>query len=185
MPLIWLPFVALAFASAALQHGTPALACAAAAAAGFLAWLLVEYLLHRFVFHARPTSYAGITLHFAFHGCHHKHPADRLRLVFPPLFAAPLVAAFLAAFRCALPGAPGLAHALWGGMLGGYVCYDCTHYATHHAGASGGGGGLRWLARVRTAHLAHHYADSTRSFGVSGDLFDRVFGTMPGAKRRL
>lgn len=45
-----------------------------------LRWL-VEYCLHRFLFHASPSSYWGITLHYSFHGCHHKYPNDRLRLV--------------------------------------------------------------------------------------------------------
>lgn len=45
---------------------------------------LVEYCLHRFLFHASPASYWGITLHYAFHGCHHKYPNDRLRLVRGP-----------------------------------------------------------------------------------------------------
>lgn len=46
----------------------------------------------RNIFHAHPHSYWAITFHFGFHGCHHKYPRDRERLVFPPL------PAFLIAF---------------------------------------------------------------------------------------
>lgn len=52
---------------------------------GVLLWQLLEYLIHRFMFHADLSSYWGITLHFLFHGCHHKYPMDSLRLVMPPL----------------------------------------------------------------------------------------------------
>jgi dihydroceramide fatty acyl 2-hydroxylase len=181
VPLIWLPLVCLSFWAALMRLATPPGACAAYAAGGLLAWRLVEYALHRWVFHAQPRSYWGITLHFSFHGCHHKRPMDRLRLVFPPLFAAPLVAAFAHAIHAALPGEPGRAAALFGGMLCGYVGYDCTHYFTHHAVAAHALPG--WLAGVRAVHLAHHYSDPTASFGVSGDLFDRVFGTRPRPRR--
>lgn len=32
--------------------------------------------------------YRGNTLHYLLHGCHHKHPMDGLRLVFPPAATA-------------------------------------------------------------------------------------------------
>ena len=47
-----------------------------------------RYAIHRCLFHARPCGYWPTTLHFGFHGCHHKFPADAARLVFPPLPAA-------------------------------------------------------------------------------------------------
>jgi len=172
VPLLWLPLALFSLWAALVRHATPAAAAAAHACGGLLAWSLVEYALHRFVFHARPTSYWGITLHFSFHGCHHKHPSDRLRLVFPPLFAAPLVAGFRFAIAAALP--VGRAAPFFAGMLSGYVAYDCMHYFSHHAARP-----PRWLARSRKAHLEHHFVDSTHGFGVSGDLFDRVFGTLP------
>ena len=153
----------------------PLPAAAAAFCAGRLAWWLVEYSLHRFLFHAQPASYWGITLHYSFHGCHHKHPNDRLRLVFPPLFAAPLV--FLFARLCRAAAAPGPAGLHWGlfaGMLAGYVAYDVIHHFTHAAGPP-----AAWLAGVRRRHLGHHYKDCSRSFGVSSHLFDVVFGTLP------
>ena len=33
----------------------------------------------------------GNTLHYLIHGCHHKHPMDGLRLVFPPAATAILL----------------------------------------------------------------------------------------------
>ena len=47
-------------------------------------------------------GYWGITLHFLFHGCHHKFPTDALRLVFPPLPAAAIAAGIWGSLRACL-----------------------------------------------------------------------------------
>lgn len=49
---------------------------------GMLFWSLVEYLIHRFLFHMKPPSksYYLITLHFIMHGQHHKVSTGRLPL---------------------------------------------------------------------------------------------------------
>lgn len=41
---------------------------------GMLIWTLVEYLIHRFLFHMKPPSNSHylIMLHFVMHGQHHK-----------------------------------------------------------------------------------------------------------------
>lgn len=41
---------------------------------GMFLWSLLEYLIHRFVFHMKPpaSNYYLITLHFLLHGQHHK-----------------------------------------------------------------------------------------------------------------
>jgi len=56
---------------------------------GIICWTLIEYVLHRFLFHSElyvtfPNKVA-ICGHFMFHGIHHSFPMDRYRLVFPPL----------------------------------------------------------------------------------------------------
>jgi 4-hydroxysphinganine ceramide fatty acyl 2-hydroxylase len=42
--------------------------------AGVVAWTLLEYFLHRYVFHwhPNPKSYRQLTAHFLLHGIHHK-----------------------------------------------------------------------------------------------------------------
>lgn len=44
------------------------------ASAGILLWTLIEYSLHRFIFHAIPPSSSRflMTMHFMLHGQHHK-----------------------------------------------------------------------------------------------------------------
>ncbi|KAF5879419.1 putative rna splicing factor protein [Botrytis fragariae] len=54
---------------------------------GLFLWTLVEYILHRFLFHLDkwlPDNRVALTLHFLLHGIHHYLPMDKYRLVMPP-----------------------------------------------------------------------------------------------------
>jgi sterol desaturase/sphingolipid hydroxylase (fatty acid hydroxylase superfamily) len=65
-------------------------------------------------------------------------------------------------------GAP----AAFAGFATGYLAYDTIHFVTHHSSARSP------LARIwKRRHFRHHYADSTRDFGVSSPLWDIVLGT--------
>lgn len=59
---------------------------------GNLIWTILEYTMHRFLFHIDdmlPDRNWALLLHFLLHGIHHYLPMDRLRLVMPPtLFLA-------------------------------------------------------------------------------------------------
>lgn len=178
VPLLWLPLWCWSLWWAVVPQHTPPALMPPLLSLGLLAWSLLEYTLHRFVFHAQPTRPLAIMLHYSLHGCHHKQPGDRLRLVFPPLFAAPLVAFFWHACRAAMGGLRGPGATVFAGMLLGYVFYDMSHYAMHRPGAA-----PKWLRRARRTHLAHHYVDDMVSFGVSSDLMDRIWGTQPKATR--
>lgn len=91
IPLFWLPIITAgtwwcasgkAVSSVALLFGL-----------GILYWTLVEYTLHRFIFHMDhhlPEHPVALSAHFLLHGVHHKAPNDRYRLVFPPLPAVVL-----------------------------------------------------------------------------------------------
>lgn len=172
VPLLWLPVACAALRSASLRHGLRPAASCLCLAFGLLVWSLVEYAMHRFLFHVRVgTSFAAITLHYAFHGCHHKQPSDRLRLVFPPTFAAPCVLLFYRCWTAALGPGPG--RACFAGMLVGYVLYDCIHHYVHQSRWRATG----WLGARRRAHLAHHHLDGASGFGVSSALWDVLLGT--------
>src|ERR1700747_2110210 len=43
---------------------------------GVLLWTLLEYLIHRYVFHYEPKTRAGKRLHYIIHGVHHDYPND-------------------------------------------------------------------------------------------------------------
>jgi dihydroceramide fatty acyl 2-hydroxylase len=171
LPIVWCgPLAALGLWSFASRGGGPG-AGAALVAGGWLAFSLMEYLLHRFAFHrAFPHTPGGRLEGFLTHGYHHHYPNDRMRLVMPPLIAWPLALVVWGVYRVAL--GPGVSGALFAGTLLGYVIYDCTHYYAHHARPRAGVG--RWLRRY---HLLHHHDRQGGRFGVSSPLWDLVFGT--------
>ncbi len=172
-PGLWfLPIAAYGMYSGFTNPNLSALAVIGLFFAGWLFWSLVEYLLHRFLFHSlTPTE--EHPERYLVHGYHHDFPDDSSRLVMVPLGSWPLGVLFAIAFRVVL-GAD-----LWlptyAGAAVGYVAYDWIHYYTHHARPQGGIG--RW---IRMYHLQHHHDPAPSRYGVSSPLWDFVFGTYKG-----
>jgi len=137
--------------------------------AGILIWTLVEYTMHRWVFHYEPTSRWGKQLHFMLHGVHHDYPNDASRLVMPPVVSLPLAVIFYTIFHFLFGR---FAPAAFAGLLAGYLFYDTVHYATHHFAMRRG----VWLW-LKKYHMRHHYQDDEVGYGVSSPLWDYVFGT--------
>ncbi|URD80572.1 lysM domain containing protein [Musa troglodytarum] len=175
VPTIWLPVVCWCL-SMSIQRGNTLPRLALMAAAGIFLWTLIEYTLHRFLFHIKTKSYWGNTAHYLLHGCHHKHPMDGLRLVFPPAAAAILcIPTSLDVHSNALNHLA--APALFGGGLLGYVIYDCTHYYLHHGQPS-----KEPAKNLKRFHLNHHFRIQNKGFGITSSLWDIVFGTLPPSK---
>ena len=167
--LFFLPIAAACLVFAASRAGFVRIG--GLALVGWLSFSLVEYLVHRFLFHRRfPDTQAGRIEWFLTHGYHHDYPNDPMRLVLPPMGSIPLAMLFAAAFVAAL--GPVLGAALFAGFVVGYVVYDTSHYLLHHA---------RWknpaFVWLRRYHLLHHHVDTPGRFGVSSPLWDLVFGT--------
>jgi sterol desaturase/sphingolipid hydroxylase (fatty acid hydroxylase superfamily) len=155
------------FAWDALARGWSAPATALLFAAGVLTWTLIEYLMHRFLFHRAPRGARGVVLAYLIHGVHHAFPEDRRRWLMPPAVSLPVAAGFFVIFTPLL--GPAFAPVYAGG-LAGYLAYDLVHYAVH--------ANARWLPRsLRRHHLAHHFGAPESRFGVSTRLWDRVLGT--------
>ncbi|XP_011626583.1 dihydroceramide fatty acyl 2-hydroxylase FAH1 isoform X2 [Amborella trichopoda] len=129
IPIIWLPVVCWSITTS-IHRRLSIPQAALCVGFGIFVWTLVEYTLHRFLFHIKTCSYWGNTMHYLLHGCHHKHPMDGLRLVFPPAAAAILCIPFWGLLR--LLSTHSTSPALFGGGLLGYVMYDVTHYYLHH-----------------------------------------------------
>eukprot|EP00062_Callorhinchus_milii_P018941 gi/632972960/ref/XP_007902915.1/ PREDICTED: fatty acid 2-hydroxylase [Callorhinchus milii] len=140
---------------------------------GMFLWSLVEYLIHRFVFHMNPpaSNYYLITLHFMLHGQHHKSPFDGSRLVFPPVPASLVVGLFLGAFHLLIPGVIGLS--IFVGGLGGYVVYDMVHYYLHYGSPKKGS----YLYGLKAYHVKHHFEHQKAGFGITTRLWDYPFRT--------
>ncbi|KAI4371849.1 hypothetical protein MLD38_010148 [Melastoma candidum] len=175
IPLVWLPVVCWCI-SMSVKMGHTSYDIALLVGFGIFIWTLLEYSLHRFLFHIKTKSYWGNTAHYLIHGCHHKHPMDGLRLVFPPAATAVLLFPFWNAVS--LLATPSTTPALFGGGLLGYVMYDCTHYYLHHGQPSGG-----VSKDLKKYHLNHHFRIQDKGFGITSSFWDKVFGTLPQVKQ--
>lgn len=176
IPLIWLPVVCWCF-SRSLQMGHTIQELAYMAASGLFVWTLIEYTLHRFLFHIETKSYWANTAHYLLHGCHHKHPMDGLRLVFPPAATAILLFPFWNLVK--MFATPSTTPGLFGGGLLGYVIYDCTHYYLHHGQPSTNPG-----KHLKTYHLNHHFRIQDKGFGITSSFWDIIFGTLPASLKK-
>ncbi|HTL07667.1 MAG TPA: sterol desaturase family protein [Chitinophagaceae bacterium] len=136
--------------------------------AGIFIWTITEYLLHRYIFHFVPKSKWGLRLHFIFHGVHHDYPRDAKRLVMPPSASIPLALLFYLLFIWLVPAR--MVDAFFAGFLIGYLVYDMTHYAIHHGNFKS-----RIMKSIKQHHMLHHYADSTKGYGVSSSIWDIFF----------
>jgi len=137
---------------------------------GIALWSILEYLLHRFVFHL-DTSNAGAFIckfHFLFHGLHHKVPFDRYRLLSPQLSATIIATIFYQPLRliCSCP------KLVFAGMLLGYLCYEMTHYYAHHGSPT-----FSYMYNAKRYHLQHHFVRHDQGFGVTSSFWDKIFGT--------
>ncbi|NOT74033.1 MAG: fatty acid hydroxylase [Cyclobacteriaceae bacterium] len=133
--------------------------------AGLLIWSGTEYILHRFVFHFVPDSKWGLRLHFIFHGVHHDYPNDANRLVLPPSVSIPLATGFYFLFAWLIPVE--YLYSFFAAFIVGYLCYDISHYALHHANFKSG----LWK-KMKQHHMTHHYQDPSRGYGVTTKLWD-------------
>jgi sterol desaturase/sphingolipid hydroxylase (fatty acid hydroxylase superfamily) len=128
-------------------------------------WTLLEYLLHRFVFH----RYRGIV--GSFHHEHHGAPRDRRYLFVRPGFS---IASSILLFAIIWVLTRNIAQTLeaLAGIWVGYLYYESVHYRVHFSPADGG-----WIGRQRRAHFRHHFHNSRKWFGVTTPLWDYVFRT--------
>lgn len=125
---------------------------------GNFIWTLLEYGMHRFLFHVDyylPDRNWALTLHFLLHGVHHYLPMDRLRLVMPPLLFFVLETPFTKLAHFLFPKA--IANGIISGAFAFYIFYDCCHYALHHTRLP------HYLAELKRYHLAHHYKSKSKN----------------------
>lgn len=170
IPAIWGPIVIGLFVASTVWLGLGWLAATLWFLLGVFAWTLIEYVLHRFVFHWKPRTALGRKVHFLAHGIHHLDPWDGTRLVFPPLAGLGIAALIYLPLGLLLPAT--VAMAVMSGILLGYIVYDMSHYYTHHARPR-----ARWGKYLKAWHLAHHHKWWERMYGVSSPLWDLVFRT--------
>ena len=176
-PILWFgPILFLAASRTLKADPTSRLLAVPLFFGGWLVWSLVEYALHRFVFHMGAETPEERLRAFLLHGYHHDFPNDKMRLVAPPLMSWP-IALVLGLLTRWLMGADRWLPA-FAGLTVGYLAYDYIHYYTHHFRPRWGPG--KWLRRY---HMLHHHDDRKSRFGVSSPLWDIVFRTYGSVMR--
>lgn len=170
VPTVWLP-VNFYFFYQGITHLNPILALSLWGL-GLFVWTLIEYCLHRFLFHLDdnlPENNIAFTLHFLLHGVHHYLPMDKMRLVMPPTLFIVLCYPFYKLVFSIFPyyvACSGFA----GGFLG-YILYDVCHYSLHHKRLPS------YIQKLKNYHLEHHYKNYRLGFGVTSMFWDKVFHT--------
>ena len=163
--LLFPPLVLLATLLAFRNSNPPEpVAWALVYAAGLVGWTLIEYLLHRVLFHHAPV----LSL---IHERHHHSPQD---LIGTPAWVSVLIGVIAVACPLWVVFGFDLATAATAGLVTGYLWYVLVHYATHHWPLRHNS----YLYRARLRHVRHHYFSDHGNFGVTTAVWDRVFGTV-------
>lgn len=140
---------------------------------GVLSWTLVEYLLHRFVFHWVEVAEPWRTMFSGLHMAHHEAPDSSTLIVAPPVVSFTFATLFFLIFWTLTQNLAAAA-LLITGLFTGYCIYEWVHFATHQYAMTSR------LGRVlKKYHLQHHHKHPNKGFGVTSPFWDRVFGTFP------
>ena len=145
---------------------------------GWMTWQLMEYFLHRFLFHWEGSGPFTRRFHDIIHGYHHKYPDDEARLVMPLGASIPL--ALVISGLLFLVGRPDATIPFFVAIVAGYLWYDFNHWAAHFRTPK-----TEFGKKLRSRHMAHHFADGEQNFGISHTWVDRLMGTLkarPAAK---
>jgi sterol desaturase/sphingolipid hydroxylase (fatty acid hydroxylase superfamily) len=142
---------------------------------GLFTWTLVEYLLHRYVFHLTEIREPWRNLASGLHMAHHHDPDVKGLIVAPPLVSVGFGTLLFFLFW-AVTQSFTAASFLISGLFLGYVCYEWVHYAAHQYPLDSPLG-RNW----KKYHLQHHFKHPEAGFGVTSPLWDKIFGTYPHA----
>ncbi|XP_055693928.1 uncharacterized protein LOC129796178 [Lutzomyia longipalpis] len=176
VPLFWIPIIIYLVIRgskdvALMTNESQPLQILLSFGTGVIVWTLLEYSLHRWVFHMDTKEMGKIfaTFHFLIHGLHHKVPFDPYRLVFPPVPAMIIVSFLYPPIRLLFQT---YSFVVLAGGISGYVIYDMIHFYLHYGSPSGG-----HLYFMKRYHYQHHFVHHDRGFGISSSVWDDIFGT--------
>lgn len=138
---------------------------------GLITFSLVEYLIHKHLFHMLTDTTLKEKLQYNFHGIHHEYPKDKDRLAMPPLVSILLAIILFYTFRFIIGD---LVYGFLPGIMFGYATYLFVHYAVHAFQPPKNFLRILWIN-----HGIHHYKNPDVAFGVSSPLWDYIFRTTP------
>ena len=139
-------------------------------AMGFAVWTLVEYGVHRLIYHHVP-------FFERMHDAHHAEPNAFIGA--PPVLGPVLI--LLMVYVPAHAVNPSIGNGVTSGVVGGYLAYMLVHHAVHHWNLST----TSWLYGTRHHHALHHHHSEVANFGVTTAFWDHVFGTAVTPKLRF
>jgi 4-hydroxysphinganine ceramide fatty acyl 2-hydroxylase len=140
---------------------------------GLLTWTLLEYGLHRFLFHMHVPLRNPVLRNLinGSHLGHHAAPRDRTKVLVHPSYGL-AVSSILYGLIYLLTGSVFSAAGVMSGVWAGFLYYEAVHYRVHFSLSASG-----LVARQRRTHFHHHFTNNRRCFGVTSPLWDYVFGT--------
>jgi sterol desaturase/sphingolipid hydroxylase (fatty acid hydroxylase superfamily) len=140
---------------------------------GVFVWTLLEYGLHRFLFHINFEFRNPKLAEFlnGSHLNHHASPRDPDKLLVKPAFGL-VVSAILFSLTYLISRSFLSASVIMSGIWAGFLYYEAVHYRVHLTTAPSG-----FIARQRRAHFYHHFTNRERCFGVTSPVWDYVFRT--------
>lgn len=145
-------------------------------AGGLLSWTLLEYSIHRFVFHSDaekrfvPKLFSGSRLY------HHRNPKDASNLVMDLPMSVPIAAGYYLLTWLAVGSWEATAY-LFFGLISGYFVYEYVHYQTHHGKCKS-----RPMKYMKRYHLGLHHRAADSCYGLSSPLAGVLFGTFKPPK---
>ncbi|HEY7497773.1 MAG TPA: sterol desaturase family protein [Vicinamibacterales bacterium] len=143
---------------------------------GWGLYLVEEYLIHRFIFHApAPKQQFLFDLLYRLHYGHHDQQRSKHLLFTPLWFALPMAFVTTGLLAIVLP-LKDAAIAVLGGGVTGYLVFEWLHLTSHFRMEKGSLG--RYITR---RHAKHHNIDYAYWYTVSpgGQLVDSAFGSDP------
>ena len=144
---------------------------------GLLTWGLIEYWLHRLVFHFDAQSEKGRDFVYAMHLSHHANPKSMDDLFTSLRFSFPIALCYCLLAWALMRSWQAMVY-LFIGLMAGYFSYEFLHYQAHHRTPR-----LRVFRYLKMYHLLHHHQNSALRFGVTTPLFDYLFGTFQSPRR--
>jgi sterol desaturase/sphingolipid hydroxylase (fatty acid hydroxylase superfamily) len=168
--IVWLPVALAAIIWGTIAGQLSLREVALLGVGALLTWSLLEYTLHRWLFHPPKSWGAFGRLVHRIHAKHHNQPLDRVYALVPPVNAAVVLLILTGIFSLIIP-IDGLS-LFTGFFILGYLFYELLHLAMHHRKPTTLMG--RFLYRH---HLRHHGNGEEGNYGVTSPLWDWLLAT--------
>jgi hypothetical protein len=160
---VFYPILLLLLGGAAMASDTfsQGIEWAFACLIGVAIWTLLEYGMHRVIFHH--------TWPFRkFHDLHHAKPTA---LIGTPTWLTATLMCGCALLPLWREAGFNIASGLTSGLISGYLWYVSVHHAVHHWRTHPGS----YLHRAKRRHAEHHHSRHPCHFGVTTGYWDRIF----------